>query len=187
MGPMHELERTRLASQFGPWRSPLSLARLNGLMRRLHVVCAVFVVVCAAPVACGGSEGIDPSAIPDSTTQRALMTRWNAAADAAGYSNDFSWPSFDQFPHPTFKGGSEEAYQQFAAVLLLFLQSADNFDFLAQHHLFQAPVRNILVTGQIGIDTTFQQLAMDFSSSTGFGNIPEATRQALKSFVARMK
>ena len=114
------------------------------------------------------------------TTQQPLMTRWNAAADAAGTSIDFRWPSFNQFPHPTFRGGSEEAYQQFATVLLLFLRSADNFAFLAQHHLFHTPI------GQLGMDTTFEGLAMNFSSSTGFGTVPDSTRQALKGFLERM-
>jgi hypothetical protein len=166
-------------------------------MRFPRLAGAVFVVAaCVAPLACGGREPIEPTAdnntinstVPDpANTQQALMARWNAAADAAGTSIDFEWTNVDQFPHPTYKGGTPQAYQQFAAVLLLFFQRGDDFSFLAQNHLFQAPLRYIFPNGQIGIDTTFQKLAMDFSSSTGIGNIPDATRQAIKGFLDQMQ
>ena len=150
------------------------------------LACAVILLALAGPVACGGNQSVGGSATSDLATQQALMSRWNAAADAAGTSIDFHWAAFDQFPHPTFEGGSEQAYQDFAAVLLLFFQTADNFGFLAQHHLFQSSLRYVFPSGQVGIDTSFQQLATDFSSSTGFGNISAATQQALRSFLDRM-
>lgn len=112
------------------------------------------------------------------------MTRWNAAADAAGTTIDFSWPSYDKFPHPTFKMGTEEAYREFAAVLLLFFDR--DFDFLAQGHLFQTPLRYAFPSNQAPFETTFQKLATDFSSSAGFGNIPDADKQRFKSFLDRM-
>jgi len=34
----------------------------------------------------------------------------------------------DQFPHPTFKGGSAEAYGLFAEVIFGVLPSGDNFE-----------------------------------------------------------
>jgi hypothetical protein len=47
-------------------------------------------------------------------------------------------------------------------------------------------LRDVFSSVQVGMQTTFQQLATDFSSTTGFGNIPDATRQALKGFLDRM-
>jgi hypothetical protein len=167
-------------------------------MRLLRLACAVVVAACVAPIACGGRESLEPpddstinATTPDPTstqqaTQQALMARWNAAATAAGTSIDFHWTVEDQFPHPTVKGGTAQAYQQFATVLLLFFQRGDDFAFLAQNHLFETPLRFITASGQVDVDTTFQKLATELSSSTGFGNIPDATRQALKGFLDRM-
>ena len=58
----------------------------------------------------------------------ALERRRSAPVD--GF--DFGWTTFNQFPHPTFKGGSAEAYQAFAKVLLAFFDNGDNFDFLTR-------------------------------------------------------
>ncbi len=115
------------------------------------------------------------------------MDRWNAAVSAAGSGIDFHWLEYDQFPHPTFKGGTEEAYGQFAAVLLQFFQQGDDFAFLANGNLFTTPLLYVFPSGQVGIDTSFEQLAMQFSSSTGFGDAPLDTRQALAAFLARMQ
>ncbi len=75
------------------------------------------------------------------------MKRWNAAvggvtvpAPMFGQVN-FAWPELYKFPHPTFKGGSAEAYGAFAAVLLVFLQNDDNFNYLAKNKLFTADLR----------------------------------------------
>jgi hypothetical protein len=120
-------------------------------------------------------------------TQAALMMRWNAAAAAADTEGfDFGWTSYDQFPHPTYKGGSPQAYGGFANVLLLFFQSGDNFDFLARNHLFSTRLRYIFPSGQSGLDTSFQELAAFFSSPTGYGDASAETRQALQVFLDRM-
>jgi hypothetical protein len=74
--------------------------------------------------------------------QQRLVARWNAVPLAGqriqvyGATIDFVWPTFGEFPHPTFKGGSEGAYQAFARVLLAFMQAGDNFQFLAESQLF---------------------------------------------------
>jgi hypothetical protein len=133
------------------------------------------------------TDAAAPSAPVDAAAVQAeLLARWNAAADLDTSSFDFHWYRFDQFPHPTYKGGTREAYQAFAEVLLLFFQSGDDFDFLARNQLFELPLVYIFPSGQSGLDTSFKQLATDFSSSTGFGDIPDATRQALKGFLDRM-
>lgn len=65
-------------------------------------------------------------------------------------------------------------------------EQGDDFDFVAGGHLFQTPLLYMFSSGQIGIDTTFQELAAQFSSTTGFGDAPAATRRALAAFLARM-
>jgi len=114
------------------------------------------------------------------------MDRWNAANAATPKSVDFAWTEYDRFPHPTFKLGTAEAYGDFAAVLLQFFEQGDDFDFLANGHLFATPLRYVFPSGMIGVDTNFKELATQFSSSTGFGNAPPATRQALAAFLARI-
>src|ERR1044071_9884439 len=71
-----------------------------------------------------------------SEIEQSLLARWNTVASAPVDGFDFLWSRFNQFPHPTFKGGTAEAYQAFAKVLLAFFDHGDNFDFLAQNHLF---------------------------------------------------
>jgi hypothetical protein len=80
-----------------------------------------------------GTGGALASSPPSPAVMQELMSRWNLAVDASNATIDFHWPYVNGFPHPTFKGGTAEAYGQFASILLVFLQS--NFDFLAQNHL----------------------------------------------------
>jgi hypothetical protein len=115
------------------------------------------------------------------------MDRWNAAARAAGTAIDFNWPTYDQFPHPTFFHGTADAYTQYTAVLLFFFQQGDDFTFLANGHLFNTQLLNVLPSGQVGVNTTFKELATEFSSNTGgFANAPAATLQALAAYLAQM-
>lgn len=115
-----------------------------------------------------------------------LVNRWNAAATAAGTTLDFHWTRYDQFPHPTYKGGTAGAYGEFASVLLLFFQQGDNFHFLASAQLFSLPLLYVFPSGQVGLNTTFKQMTSELSSSTGFGNQSAATRQALAGYLAQM-
>lgn len=118
--------------------------------------------------------------------EQALMDRWNAVVDEIPSSFHFHWSRFDQFPHPTFQGGSREAYGEFADNLLAFFQRADDFDFLAEQHLFRIPLQYVFASGMIGVDTTFEKLARDFSSDTAFGNISDGTRAGLKAIAAQI-
>jgi len=120
------------------------------------------------------------------STQAALMSRWNATVDALGLTIDFHWRSFDQFPHPTFKGGTVEAYQDFATILLAFFQRSDDFQYLATNNLFMTPLRYVFPSGQIGLETTLEKLTADISAPGAFGNIPAATRQGLQGYLAQM-
>src|SRR4051812_20919654 len=95
--------------------------------------------------ACSG-KAIDAgstSATMSPEIQQSLMSCWNVVA--AGVTTmagggDFLWNVFDQFPHPTFKGGSAEAYEHFAGVLVAFFENGDNFDYLAKNRLFTLPL-----------------------------------------------
>ena len=114
------------------------------------------------------------------------MARWNATATAGDTAFDFRWATFNQFPHPTFKGGSADAYRAFAVVLLGFFQARDNFDFLTRNQLFTLHLTYVFPNGAIGFDTSFQALATAFAAPDGFGAIPLEVRQALHWFADRM-
>jgi hypothetical protein len=82
-------------------------------------------------------------------------------------------------PHPTFKGGSVEAYHQFALVLVAFYERGDNFAYLAQNHLFNYPLSSH------GLITTFLDLtALVLASDLG---LSAETHQKLQDFDARIK
>jgi hypothetical protein len=120
------------------------------------------------------------------TELKALLDRWNAAVNAVATPIDFHWLVCDHFPHPTFKGGTADAYGQFATVLLQFFQQGDDFAFLANNDLFSISLLYVFPSGGVGVNTSFKQLAAFFSSATGFGDQSTATRQALASFLARI-
>ena len=147
-------------------------------------------------VAAGSGPGCVPSAsgaASDSATsadtaavEQELMVRWNQAARSVPTTYTFSWNAFDQFLHPTYKGGSAEAYGEFAQVLLAFFQLGDDFDFLAQNCLLRAPLYSTMANGDHGQGWTFEGLAAYFASGV-YGNTPEATRLALAAFSARIQ
>jgi hypothetical protein len=117
---------------------------------------------------------------------QALLERWNEVANAAGAPIDFRWSPCDQFPHPTFRGGTAEAYGQFASVLLQFFEQGDDFSFLSQDQLFDAALVYVFPSGMLGLNTSFKQLTAYFSSPNGFGDQSTVTRQALAGYLARM-
>jgi hypothetical protein len=121
----------------------------------------------------GAPSGTDPALVQE------MMRRWNATVDSGTWAIDFHWSQVDEFPHPTFKGGTAEAYGQFAAVLLAFFQRADDFDFLAQNHLFTMQLRDDTASGVGDLVTSFAELADYFSSTSAFGDIPPDVRSGL--------
>lgn len=114
-------------------------------------------------------------------------TRWNAVADGMTFpipmfgNVNFHW-SVGSFPHPTFKGGSAEAYGAFAGVLLAFLQRGDNFDFLIKNQLVGAELRFAERN-----NPTFEKLLEQFSQPNAHGNHDEQTRKALKGYLDRIR
>jgi hypothetical protein len=119
--------------------------------------------------------------------QQSLLARWNAVAGAPVDGFDFRWSTFNQFPHPTFKGGTAEAYQAFAKVLLAFFDRDDNFDFLTRNHLFKLHLIYVFPSGETGLDTNFEALAVYLTNSDGFPNVPADTRNALAAYVDRIE
>jgi len=119
--------------------------------------------------------------------EQSLLARWNDVASAPVDGFDFRWSTFNQFPHPTFKGGSAEAYQAFAKVLLAFFDAGDNFDFLARNRLFKLHLIYVFPSGQTGVDTNFEDLAVYLTKGDGFPNVPAETRNALAAYVDRIK
>jgi len=138
------------------------------------------------------AQVIDLEQEPSQEVQQELMSRWNAAAQGvtAPFPSstgmvDFMWRSFDQFPHPTFKGGSAEAYQTFADLLVAFYGRDDNFAFLANNHLFRIALRYSISGSQGGTTWQFEKLTDDFSSND-WAMISAATRQKLADFATRI-
>jgi hypothetical protein len=126
-------------------------------------------------------------AVSTATLQEEVMSRWNATVDAGAWTIDFHWSQWNNFPHPTFKGGTAEAYGQFAEVLLAFFQRGDDFDFLAQNHLFTVEIRADTLSDQGDVVTSFEQLADTFSSSTAFGDITPDVSSALAQIAQRIR
>jgi hypothetical protein len=118
--------------------------------------------------------------------QQNLLARWNAVASAPVDGLDFRWSTFNQFPHPTFKGGTAQAYQAFAKVLLAFFDRDDNFDFLTRNRLFKLQLIYVLPSGQIGVDTNFEALTVYLTNDAGFPNVAADTRNALATYVDRI-
>jgi hypothetical protein len=145
---------------------------------------AVCLIGCHAQV-------IDLPPDPSPAVQQELMSRWNAVAKdvtvpfaGSTVRVDFLWTSYNQFPHPTFKGGSAEAYQGFADILVTFYGRDDNFAFLANNQLFRIPLRYVLSSNQ-NTRWTFEQLTDDFSS-TAWAMISADTKQKLTDFATRI-
>lgn len=102
---------------------------------------------------------------PNTAEQAEITRRWNVSAAGVaapfpdGGTVDFGWDNFEQFPHPTYKGGTTEAYQAFAQVFLDFFSRTDNFEFLKQKGLLNIRLTYKFPSGQLGLDTTFDKLS----------------------------
>ena len=132
---------------------------------------------------------------PDAKVQAEVMKRWNAVAEtmpADLTKNGFgvvkyTWGQADQFPHPTYKGGSAEAYAGFGRVLLAFLQNEENFKYLADNAFFTAELKYVFPRGQVTNMGTFAKLAEQFSSPDALGKLDDPSQKALKALSARIQ
>jgi hypothetical protein len=113
-----------------------------------------------------------------------LRDRWNEVGPkyAVGGFNTFRWPGPNAFPHPTFKGGSNEAYTTFAKALVEFLETGNNFEFMEKNNLFTMEL-GFGGSGKIKIVEFADQLARPGSLASG----DEANQKKLAALVAKMK
>ncbi len=156
-------------------------------MRTPSILAGLVVAVLASV---GRADDPKPKAAPKLTPEQAMAearARWNKVAQGVkapvpgGGTVEFLWEE-DRFPHPTFKGGSAEAYGAFARLLVKFLDEKGNFDFLAENDLFTAP----LPYAKLKVDWTFTKLINDLSQPKAHGDHDEATRKALKGYADRI-
>jgi hypothetical protein len=143
-----------------------------------------------------GVEPARPNAKgPDAKVQAEVMKRWNAVAEtmpADLTKNGFgvvkyTWGKADQIPHPTYKGGSAEAYAGFGRVLLAFLQNEENFKYLADNGFFTAELQYVFPSGQVTKMGTFAQLVESFSAPDAHGKLDDESRKALKAISDRIQ
>ena len=126
----------------------------------------------------------DAARVRAETLEAEMRKRWNEVGprfEVAGFSS-FRWAGPNAFPHPTFKGGSAEAYSTFAKTLVAFLEAGDNFEFMMKNGMF---------TTDIGFGGTGKIRLLDFADalakkgSLGAGDEP--TREKLEAFVKKMR
>jgi hypothetical protein len=66
-----------------------------------------------------------------------LLRRWNGAVDLGpAATHDFHWRDVNDFPHPTYKGGSALAYAEFVDILVRFWADGSTVDFVRCNALF---------------------------------------------------
>jgi hypothetical protein len=128
-----------------------------------------------------------PLKVPPKDVQTELLKRWNAVADdKTFYTPDsrpinFTWAEYMNFPHPTFKGGSGEAYGALGQVLVAFLQKEGNFEYLVKNDLF---TMDLVVgggprPGQKGIRTSFATWAKQLCDPKSIAKMDDESRKAL--------
>jgi hypothetical protein len=166
---------------------------------------AIWLALALSATGCYGQrslgEGQEQTTVASPEVKRELLDRWNFNVEeewdrvlvryptAADY--DFYWHWFEHFPHPTFQGeGSMESYRTFAFLLLRFLEEGDNFDYLAEHSLFDLPLVYEFDNGDSSGSWTFREFVNGFSSDTGDERAyyaDEDTRNGLKEFAIRIE
>ena len=152
-------------------------------LRALLVVCTVG----GAVIGCGGAEPQgQTSATVSAEVQQDLMARWNKVADGITVESwNFRWDHFADFPHPTFKGGSAEAYITFARILVDFYELDDTFGYLAQNRLFDSRLQMSYANGQVAFETSFAELT-SFLVTIDFAILPSDTLAKLRDFNTRI-
>ena len=135
-----------------------------------------------------------PSKAPPADVQEELLKRWNAVAadrsfDVPGFGKiNFKWTAFGDFPHPTFRGGSAEAYGAFAQVLVAFFEKGDNFDYLGKHDLFTADLPIAIPGGsKKGPGWSLAAFAREFSGEKPFAKLNADTAKAIRELSERIE
>jgi hypothetical protein len=132
--------------------------------------------------------------VPSAEVQTELLKRWKAvAADmtfdlpVVGKAN-FKWVEYGNYPHPTFRGGSGEAYGAIAKVLVAFLQKGDNFEYLARNGLFATELETTVPGGSLkGTGWSFAGFVKQFSDPNTFAKLDDDTRKAIKKVSVRIE
>jgi hypothetical protein len=162
-------------------------------MKYLRIATLVLVGVACAGCYSARVAHSDAAVMSLDQAKQDMVTRWNETvannpSNFASSGFSFIWPTFEQFPHPTFRGGSAEAYQEFARLLLIYTQTGDNFDFLAVNGLFDVELRDASVSGSADFGTLrglVNQFASDsFASNFSFSAQTVADLRQLQARVA---
>jgi len=138
-------------------------------------------------VGCGGAEPQgQSSATVSAEVQQDLMARWNAVAEGVTVESwDFHWKRFADFPHPTFKGGSDEAYTAFANILVAFYEKDDTFGYLESNKLFDMTLQVSYADEKVAFETSFAKLT-DLVVMSDLPNLSADARAKLKDFDDRI-
>ena len=157
--------------------------RWTRALRPLLIACAVG----SGVVGCGGAEPQgQSSATVSAEVQQDLMGRWNQVADGITVESwNFRWDRFSDFPHPTFKGGSSEAYIAFARILVAFYELDDTFGYLESNKLFTMPLQMSYADRKVAFETSFAELTK-LLVTVDFATIPADTLGKLRDFDARI-
>jgi hypothetical protein len=135
-----------------------------------------------------------PKKIPTPAVQAELVKRWNAvAADQkfpvpGGFGAvNFTWAEYGNFPHPTFRGGSGEAYGAFAKVMVQFLRAGDNFEFMTKNGLFDTELETGVPGGSLrGTGWSFASFVRQFSDPKTFAKIDDDTAKGLRELAKKL-
>jgi hypothetical protein len=113
-----------------------------------------------------------------------MRTRWNVIGPGVSVRGfgDFRWTGPNMFPHPSVKGGGEEAHAAFVKVLVAFLETGDNFEFMQKNGLFAVE----LVYGGKG-KVRLGEFAARLVKPGTLDAADEENRKKLEALVAKMK
>jgi len=137
----------------------------------------------SSALACAGKT-VDPSSTASPEQTESLRNRWNTAAKGiegtSGSSLDFTWTE-KAFPAPTFRGGSPQAYEQFAEILIAFYSTGDNLEYAKSNGLLTQPFSDGLDPSHGGTTYTLKDITTELT--TGFTSLvkPETVAK-LKTF-----
>ncbi len=152
-------------------------------------IAVAVMVVCLCTATSGGEE---PKAkVEPAKALNEARVRWNKLAEGVTAVSPigvvgFTWEE-NVFPHPTFKGGSENAYGTFAGLLLNYLDAKGNFDYLAENKLFDMPLRYAPPGGkEQKVDWTLGKLINSLGEEVAFGDHNEAVRKGLKAHAKKI-
>ena len=151
---------------------------------------------CVTPLAgCDGGPNNDSSSSASrelSAAEQAhvddLLTRWNAIAQdvraktPSAADLDFEWTP-TAFPAPTFRGGSMEAYETFATILVQFYATGDNLQFAESNGLLTMSFSDGLDPAHGGTSYSLAEMTAELSGGSYVGSlVTTETANKLKAY-----